>query len=128
MRKKAWRKSMLKFDVIKNQKNRRINRPWRYFDSFFGRFGGKGGWLNSSLRLQADFNGSFTRHAPQAGCGGFLVRKTTMARSWSIDSTIFEGFEHSKKSSFFNVALGRPKIDENRDLEALGESEGSCII
>ena len=63
MRKKAWRKSMLKFDAEKN-----ANADFEIdFGVNFRAVWGERGVAEFKLRLQADFFSHFTRHAPQAG-------------------------------------------------------------
>ena len=63
MRKKAWWKSMLKFDAEK-----KANADFEIdFWVNFGAVRGERGVAEFKLRLQADFNSRFTRPAPQAG-------------------------------------------------------------
>ena len=99
---------MLKFDVIKNQKNRRINRPWRYFDSFFGAVWGERGVAEFKLRLQADFNSRFTRPTPQAGVRRMKIYAQMDPKShpkinlWAIRGQTFEVFGNVWRNAIFH--------------------------
>ena len=70
---------MLKFDVEKY-----ANADFEIdFWVNFGAVWGERGVAEFKLRLQADFNSHFTRHAPQAG-----VRRTTMEPKWRPKSIL----------------------------------------
>ena len=66
MRKKVWRKSMLKFDALKLAD---ADYFWRFWLDFWSGLGERG-LPEYRQKSRLDFSSNLTRLASQAGCGG----------------------------------------------------------
>ena len=79
------------------------------FGSLFGAVWGERGVAEFKLRLQADFNSHFTRHAPQAGVRRMKIYAQMDPKShpkidiWAIRGPTFEVFGRVLRNAILNT-------------------------
>ena len=83
----------------------------------FGAVWGERGVAEFKLRLQADFNLAFTRHAPQAGCGGKIYAQMEPKSHpkidiWAIRGPTFEVFGSVLRNAIFDEFWDVQKVDQ----------------